>query len=134
MAELKTKVNDASVETFLNSVTEEKKRADAFKLIELMQKVTGEAPEMWGTSIVGFGRQTYKYASGREGEWMMLGFSPRKQNFALYGVRHDEALFNELGKYKTGKSCLYLKKLEDVDVAILERLMTATLKHKKTKE
>jgi len=129
MAEPKTKVNDASVEDFLNSVSHKKRREDSFTVLELMQRVTEEPPEMWGSSIVGFGRQNYKYASGREGEWLMLGFSPRKASLSLYGIKHDERLLNKLGKYKTGKSCLYVNKLEDVDMDVLEELVRASLGH-----
>ena len=129
MAEPKTKVNDASVEDFLNSVSHKKRREDSFTVLELMQRVTEEPPEMWGSSIVGFGRQNYKYASGREGEWLMLGFSPRKGSLSLYGIKHDERLLNKLGKYKTGKSCLYVNKLEDVDMDVLEELVRASLGH-----
>lgn len=134
MAELKTKVNDASVEDFLNSVTHEKRREDSFKVLELMQRVTGEPPKMWGDSIVGFGTYTYKYASGREGEWMVTGFSPRKQALTLYimaGFERYDELMENLGKYKTGKSCLYVKKLEDVDIAVLEELVKASAEHMK---
>ena len=136
MAELKTKVNDASVEDFLNGVDNEKRRADSFKVLGLMQKITKEPPEMWGNSIVGFGRYTYKYASGREGKWMVTGFSPRKQALTLYimaGFERYDELMEKLGKYKTGKSCLYIKKLEDVDMDVLENLIAASVKYMKAK-
>ncbi|MCB0527298.1 MAG: DUF1801 domain-containing protein [Saprospiraceae bacterium] len=126
MAELKTKRNDQSVEAFLNTVDDEKKRADSFKILKLMQEVTGAAPQMWGSSIVGFGSYHYKYASGQEGDWFLAGFSPRKQNLTLYimaGFRRYDELMAQLGKYKTGKSCLYIKKLEDVDMGILRKLV-----------
>ena len=132
MAELKTKQNDASVEVFLNAVPDVKKRKDSFAILELMKNVTGFDPVMWGDSIVGFGSYHYKYASGRTGEWPLVGFSPRKQNLTLYimtGFDHYESLTEKLGKFKTGKSCLYIKKLEDVDRATLEELVRQSVAH-----
>lgn len=132
MAELKTKENDASVEAFLNSVPDEKKRQDSLAIMHLMQEVTGEAPKMWGDSIVGFGHYHYKYASGREGEWFLTGFSPRKQSLTLYimsGFDEYDALLSKLGKHKTGKSCLYVNKLEDVDLATLRKLVQQSVTH-----
>lgn len=132
MADVKTKVNDASVEAFLNGVEDEKKRRDSFAVLQLMQEVTGEEPKMWGPSIVGFGSYHYKYASGREGDWMLTGFSPRKQALTLYimaGFKRYEELMARLGKYKTGKSCLYVKKLEDVDLPTLRELVRGSVEH-----
>jgi hypothetical protein len=132
MAELKTQENDASVEAFLNSVAEEKKRQDSFAIMKLMQEVTGEPARMWGDSIVGFGHYHYKYASGREGEWFLTGFSPRKQSLTLYimsGFAEYDALLSKLGKYKTGKSCLYVKKTEDVDMTVLRELVQQSVRH-----
>ncbi len=109
MAELKTKLNDASVIDFLNSVEDEQKRKDSFKVLKLMQKITASEPKMWGTSIIGFGSYHYKYKSGREGDWFLTGFSPRKQNLTLYimsGFKRFDDLLEKLGKYKTGKSAL----------------------------
>ncbi|WP_224363584.1 DUF1801 domain-containing protein [Hyalangium versicolor] len=126
MAELKTKKTAASVEDFLAKVSPEKKRKDALALCELMKKVSKCEPRMWGAGIIGFGDYRYQYASGREGDWFVVGFSPRKQNFALYimpGVDAYEALVTKLGKYKTGKSCLYINALEDVDVATLSKII-----------
>jgi len=126
MAELKTKLNDASVEAFLNSVENEKRRTDGFAVLKMMQEITGEAPKMWGASIIGFGSYHYKYASGREGDWMRVGFSPRKQNLSLYltnGFSNKEKLMSGLGKFKTGKGCLYINKLEDVDLDVLKDLI-----------
>ena len=126
MSELKTKKNKASVEGFLKSVENEQRREDSFLVLDLMKEVTGEEPTMWGTSIVGFGTYHYKYASGREGDWMKVGFSPRKKNMTLYimdGFGSYDSLLQKLGKYKTGKSCLYINKLEDVDQAILKELV-----------
>ncbi len=126
MAALKTQKNDASVHDFLNAVPDETKRQDSFAIVELMRQVTGFEPAMWGDSIVGFGSYRYKYASGREGEWPLVGFSPRKQNLTLYimsGFTRYDSLVENLGKYKNGKSCLYIKKLEDVDRDLLEELV-----------
>ena len=122
MAELKTKASDASVSAFLQSVDGEQKRRDARDILALMKEVTGKRPRMWGTSIVGFGSYHYKYQSGREGDWLVTGFSPRKQNLAVYivpGFSRYSTLMNRLGKYKTGKSCLYLRRLGDVDQKVL---------------
>ena len=132
MAELKTKLNDKPVDEFINTVTDEKKRSDCFLIKQLMEEVTGEPAKMWGESIVGFGSYHYKYASGREGDWMITGFSPRKQNLTLYimpGFERYEHLMEQLGKYKTGKSCLYIKKLEDVDMKILKELVYESVNH-----
>ena len=129
--ELKTKVNDASVESFLNSIEDEQKRADCFEILKLMKQVTKEAPKMWGASIVGFGSYHYKSASGREGDWMLTGFSPRKQNLTLYlmgGFDPHQDLLKKLGKHKTSVGCLYLKKLDDVDKKVLKELVTESVK------
>jgi hypothetical protein len=129
--EVKTKVNEASVTEFLNSVEDEQKRKDSFEVLKLMKQVSKEDAKMWGSSIVGFGSYHYKGASGREGDWMLIGFSPRKQNLTLYimpGFERYPALMKKLGKYSTGKSCLYIKKLSDVDVTVLKELMTESLK------
>jgi len=129
--EVKTKVNNASVTDFLNSVADEQKRNDSFEILKMMKQVSKEDAKMWGTSIVGFGSYHYKGASGREGDWMLIGFSPRKQNITLYimpGFDHYQELMKNLGKYSTGKSCLYIKRLSDVDVNVLKELMTASLK------
>ena len=126
MAELKTQKTDASVKNFLNKVENEKKREDAFAIPDLMREVTGQEPAMWGASIVGFGAYKYKYASGREGEWPVVGFSPRVRNLTLYimsGFDNYEELLSNLGKYKTGKACLYINKLADVDQDVLRELV-----------
>ena len=126
MAENKTKKNDGSVQEFLDSVDNPKRQADAFKILDLMKDVTGEEPVMWGKSLVGFGSYDYKYASGREGSWFRVGFSPRKASMTLYIMpgfdRYDE-LLGELVKYKIGKSCLYINKLEDVNFDVLRELV-----------
>ena len=130
-AELKTKVNDASVADFLSSVADEQKQKDSFEILKIMQQITKEEPKMWGPSIVGFGSYHYKYESGREGDWMQIGFSPRKQNITLYlipGSERYKELLNKLGKYSTGKACLYVKRLSDVNVDVLKKLITESVK------
>ena len=134
MAEIKTQPTDQSVEAFLNTVDNEKKREDSFAILKLMQEVTGAEPRMWGTSIVGFGDYHYKYESGREGDWFVAGFSPRKQNLTLYimaGFDNYDQLLSRLGKYKTGKSCLYIDKLDDVDMDTLKELVAQSAAHMK---
>jgi hypothetical protein len=133
-AELKTKVNNASVTKFLNSVTDEQKRNDCFEILKMMKQVTKEEPKMWGPSIVGFGSYHYKGKSGREGDWMLTGFSPRKQNLTLYlmgGFDTHAALLKQLGKFTTGAGCLYIKKLDDVNRKVLKDLVTASVKRMK---
>lgn len=132
--ELKTKVNDASVTTFLNSVADEQKRSDCLEILRMMKQVTREEPKMWGSSIVGFGSYHYKGKSGREGDWMLTGFSPRKQNLTLYlmgGFDTHADLLNKLGKFTTGAGCLYIKKLDDVDRKVLKELVQASVKRMK---
>jgi len=134
MAELKTQESDASVDDYLNSVEDEKKRDASFKVKALMEEVTGEEARMWGDSIVGFGRYKYKYASGREGEWMITGFAPRKRNLTLYimsGFDEYDDLLAKLGKHSTGKSCLYINKLEDIDMDVLRELVAKSVQHMK---
>lgn len=134
MAEMKTKPNNQSVTAFLNAVPNEKKRQDSFVILDLMQQVTGKEPKMWGDSIVGFGSYHYKYVSGREGDMFLTGFSPRKQSLTLYimsGFSEYEALLSRLGKHKTGKSCLYIKKIEDIDLPTLRELVRQSVDHMK---
>jgi len=134
MAELKTKENDQSVEAFLAGIEDAQKQQDCRTLVAIMQEATGAAPRMWGDNIVGFGHYHYKYASGREGDWFLTGFSPRKQNLTLYiiaGFDHYEALLSRLGKHSTGKSCLYVKRLADVDMPILTELVVESVAHMK---
>jgi len=129
MAENKTKQTEASVDTFLQGV-DQARRKDCQTLIKLMRRVTGQKPKMWGTSIVGFGSYHYKYASGREGDYPLTGFSPRKNDLTLYlmaGFERHEKLMAKLGKHKTGKSCLYVKNLSDVDLELLEELVKASV-------
>lgn len=140
-AEVKTKVNDASVKDFLNSVEDEQKRKDCFEISKMMEGIVKAKPKMWGTSIVGFGSFHYKGKSGREGDWMLTGFSPRKQNLAVYimsGLGFHQDLLKKLGKYKTsgasGTGCLYIKKLDDVDKKVLKELVTASVKKIKDRE
>ena len=126
MADNRTKPTTISVETFLDGVADIRKRADAKALIDLMQEATGELPVMWGPSIIGFGSYRYKYESGREGDSPLVGFSPRKGALVLYivtGFRGSDALLERLGKHTTGKSCLYIKKLADVDQLVLRQLV-----------
>jgi hypothetical protein len=130
MAENKTKATVASVDGFLSAVEPPQRRDDAQKVCAMMARVSGEKPAMWGPSIVGFGSYHYKYASGREGDSARIGFSPRKNALVLYmldGYREREALLQRLGKHTTGVSCLYIKKLSDVDEAVLEEMMRASL-------
>ena len=125
MAELKTKKNKASVAKFLASIDDDAKRKDARKIHDMMKKATGKKAEMWGTSIVGFGTFRYK-GRASEGDWFLTGFSPRKGNLTLYlmsGFSRHAALMKKLGKYKTGKACLYIKRLEDVDRDVLRTLI-----------
>jgi hypothetical protein len=132
MAELKTRETNASVAEFINSISDEVKRSDAQTIVKLMEEVTGEKPRMWGDSIVGFGHYHYRYASGREGDWFLVGFSPRKQNLTLYimsGFDDYEDLRAQLGKHTVGKSCLYVKKLADVDEPTLRELIRQSVDH-----
>lgn len=126
MAELKTKQTDQSVEDFLDGIPDDKKREDSYKILKLMKNATGKEPKMWGDSIIGFGSYHYCYESGREGDWFLTGFSPRKQNLTLYimaGFTQYDALLQKLGKFSTGKACLYIKKIEDIDMPTLEELV-----------
>ena len=132
MAKLKTQKTNASVPAFLKSIADDDRRKDCQTLVRVMKRAVGAEPKMWGSSIVGFGHYHYKYASGRENDWFLAGFSPRKQDLTLYimaGFDRYDALMTKLGKHKTGKSCLYLKRLADVDVAVLEELISASVKH-----
>ena len=127
MSELKTKCNNSSVIDFINSIEHKGKKKDAFEILKIMQKVTKESPRMWGTSIIGFGSLHYKYASGRKGDWFKCGFSPRKSMFSLYLMGCDiskaKNILNRLGKHKTGKGCLYINKLADINEEVLKELI-----------
>ena len=134
MAELKTRKTEASVNDFIAGIADDQRRKDCKSLLVIMKRVTKAPPKMWGASIVGFGSYHYKYASGRAGDWFLAGFSPRKQDLTVYlmaGFEDYPALMAKLGKYKTGKSCLYIKKLPDVDAAVLEKLIAASVKYMK---
>lgn len=127
MAANKTQKTEQSVEDFINSVDHEGKRADAFEILELMKSVTGEEPKMWGPAIIGFGDIHYKYASGREGDWFKVGFSPRKAKISLYisgcDVAMHEEMLSRFGKHKAGKGCLYVNKLADIDKEVLKEMI-----------
>ncbi len=130
MSQNKTQPTDENVLAFLNAVEHDQKRADSFEILEMMRELSGEEPKMWGPAIIGFGSYHYKYASGREGDFLRIGFSPRKQNISLYfmtGSERDQNLIKKLGKYKTGKSCLYIKKLADVDRDVLRKMIISSL-------
>ncbi|MBC7872348.1 MAG: DUF1801 domain-containing protein [Ferruginibacter sp.] len=135
MAEIKTKKNDASVEAFLQTVKTEEERKDSEVILKMMKQASRQEPKMWGTSIIGFG--TYQYKSertNRGGDWFMMGFSPRKQNLTVYlmpGVGHYKELVSKLGKCKTGGSCLYIRKLADVDTKVLKELISTAYKNMK---
>lgn len=131
MAELKTKPTKASVSGFINKISDKGRREDCRTVLELMKDATGEEPQMWGSSIVGFGRYRYKYESGTKGEWMITGFAPRKNDLTLYIMRGFEPvadLMARLGKHKTGKSCLYIKTLADVDLGVLRKIVEKSVK------
>lgn len=144
MSELKTQVNKASVEKFLKAIKPVEKRDDCAVIAKIMERATKSKPEMWGAAIVGFGRIKHKYANGKEAEWMMIGFSPRKQNIALYGLKvftmtngglvekkGDNDALLKLGKYKEGGGCLYINKLADTDTKQLEKIIKLAVKRKK---
>jgi hypothetical protein len=131
MAELKTKKTNASVEVFLNKIKDEETRQDCLEIAKLMKQATRSDGKMWGSSIIGFGSRHLKYASGRELDWMVIGFSPRKANLTLYlpgGVEKQTALLKNLGKYTTGKGCLYIKKLSDVDMKVLKEVISQSVR------
>lgn len=132
MAELKTKKNNASVNEFLDSVSDPLQRQDSYTILKMMEEITGEQPVMWGDSLVGFGNIRYQYSTGRGGDWMLTGFSPRKQNLTLYlmsGFDQVEDLLSRLGKYKTGKGCLYIKRLSEVDLNVLQELIAQSIQN-----
>lgn len=131
MAENKTKPTEQSVESFLENLDDQQKISDSYSLIELMRDVTGCEPKMWGSSIIGFDQYHYKYASGREGDFLKVGFSPRKRELSIYlmcDYDNQENLMKRLGKHRTGKSCLYVKKLEDIDLSVLRELVEESVK------
>jgi len=127
MSELKTKCNDSNVIDFINSVEHEGRKKDALEILNMMQQITGESPKMWGTSIIGFGTLHYKSKSGREGDWFKCGFSPRKSKISMYlmgpAISKAQNLLDRLGKHKTGKGCLYINKLTDINQEVLKELI-----------
>lgn len=136
MATLKTQPNSSSVEKFLNSIEDQQKKEDSFTLLKLFEEWTHQSPKMWGDSIIGYGSYHYHYDSGREGDWFLTGFSPRKQNLSLYimsGFERYDDLMGQLGKYKTGKSCLYVRRLADIDLDILQELISQSVQYLKEK-
>ena len=134
LAVIKTKETDSSVEDFINSVKDEEKRKDSFILLKLMQKATKEKPKMWGSSMIGFGNKRYKSpATGREVDWFKIGFSPRKANLSLHlvlDIKKYAAELKKLGKHKTGVGCLYINKLDDIDLKVLEKIINVAAKIK----
>jgi hypothetical protein len=131
MDENKTQPTNESVKDFINRITDEERRADCFAVAKIMEEVTGQKPKMWGPSIVGFGTFHYKYASGREGDWLVTGFSPRKKDLTLYlmmGFEKHAELMKKLGKHSAAKSCLYIKRLSDVHVPTLKTLIKKSVK------
>ncbi|RKN80835.1 DUF1801 domain-containing protein [Ulvibacterium marinum] len=136
MSSNKTVPTNVPVQEFLDRLEDGNKRKDSYVLLNLMEKISDEPPVMWGPSIIGFGSYHYKYDSGREGDMLRIGFSPRKQNFSLYvgaGAKRNQGFLTKLGKYKMGKSCLYIKRLSDVDMNTLEALIRSTYEHYKKK-
>ena len=133
MAELKTKVTKKSVAGFIAALRDPGQRRDSRTLLQMFKQATKKRPRMWGSSIVGFGDYRYKYGSGREGDWFVAGFSPRKQALTLYcilGFKRETALMRRLGKYKTGMGCLYIRRLDDVDTGVLKRLIQRAVRQK----
>lgn len=136
MSENKTQQNDASVDQFLASVEDPTKRSDTESIVKMMGEVTGYPAKMWGTSIIGFGKYTYHYKSGRSGEWSLVGVSPRARNISVYimpGFGNYDDLMGRLGKHKTGKSCLYINRLSDVDTDVLRELISKSVDYMKEK-
>jgi hypothetical protein len=136
MAELKTKPTKASVKAFIDSIEDGQKRADARKIASMMRRATGARAKLWGASIVGYGSYKYTNSKGEDFEWMLTGYSPRKQALSIYimpGFAHFERLMSKLGKYKTGKSCLYIRRLSDVDENVLEQLIGRSVQHMRKK-
>ena len=132
MAELKTQPTNKSVKDFIDGIPDDTSRRDCRTIMRIMKKVTKARPKMWGSNIVGYGRYHFKYASGREGEWFAAGFSPRVQSLTLYimsGFRQYASLMKKLGKHTTGKSCLYIKRLDDIDLDVLEELVERSVRH-----
>ena len=132
MSDMKTRPTEANVSEFLESIENERRKLDAYVLLGLLEELTSEKPVLWGPSIIGFGSYHYKYASGREGDWFRVGFSPRKRAFTVYirpTVEHYNHMLKDLGKHRTGKGCLYINKLEDVDIGVLEKILLESLQY-----
>lgn len=132
MAENKTQPTDQSVKSFIEALDDQQKIADSYSLVKLMKEVTGCDPKMWGPSIIGFDQYHYKYESGREGDMLKAGFSPRKREFSIYimsGFKCQEELLQKLGKHRTGKACLYVKKLDDIDMDVLREMVEESVKY-----
>lgn len=131
LVEIKTKPTTASVEDFINNIKDEQKRKDSFVLLEMMKKATGEEPILWSSSVIGFGIKRYKSpATGREVDWLRIGFSPRKANLSLYitvGIKEHAAALKKLGKHKAGVGCLYINKLEEIDLKVLKEIIDSSL-------
>jgi hypothetical protein len=131
LAEIKTKPTSASVEDFINQVKDEQKRKDSFVLLEMMKEATGEEPVLWGSAIIGFGNRRYKSpTTGREVDWLRMGFSPRKASLSLYlsgGIKEHATALEKLGKHKTGVGCLYINKLEEINLKVLKGIIDASL-------
>ena len=131
MSELKTKPSKKSVRSFLNSIAHQNRKEDCLKLLPLMESASRKKARMWGENIVGFGEYRYRYASGHSGNWMLTGFSPRKRNLVIYimpGFSHYTELLQDLGKYKVGKSCLYVNRLDDLDLKVLKKLVSQSVR------
>lgn len=134
MGGMKTRATDDSVQDFLATISDDARREECLRVVEIMRRATGAEPKLWGKGMVGFGSYHYRYDSGREGDWFLTGFSPRKENLTLYimaGFDRYAALLDKLGKHKTGKSCLYVKRLADLDDAVLQELVTESVQHMK---
>jgi hypothetical protein len=131
LVQIKTQQTSANVEDYINNLPEEQQRKDSFVLLEIMKKISGEEPKMWGASMIGFGSKIYKSPkTGREVEWFLIGFSPRKANLSLhlvFDINKQEDLLKKLGKHKTGAGCLYIDKLENIDIKVLETIISASI-------
>lgn len=131
MTQNKTQKSNDNVDLFLSSIADDQKRKDSYTLLDMMGKITNAEPHLWGTSIVGFGDYHYKYKTGREGDWFLTGFSPRKQALSLYlmcDLSHDGLIFKGLGKFKKGRGCLYIKRLKEINLKVLEKLITDSIR------
>ncbi len=134
MPQLKTQKTDSNVLKFINSVNDKKRKDDALVLLDIMTNATKHEPKMWGNAIIGFGDYKLTYPNGRELNWFYAGFSPRKQNLVLYGVAHSEKLFKDPKKSKTGKGCIYINRIEDIDLKVLEKMVKEAMKKGKSEK